>query len=265
MNLVNAELATKQVEEFLGLLRTNSAIYASAYGDDLQVGMLRDLSLKGALRAATSDPTHVQLLRLHPLIEQIAESIDPNENRDRFKPHGHAWPWDGATAHAERLAGILDQQETRETLFEPSGPRLQADRLHPWVWDAARNLWDDGHYGHAVHDATKAVERQTQVKLNRLSLDGRDLYAQAFSTKDPEVGAPRLRFTKIDKTKQLKRWTSAHEGAQYLGMGCAQGIRNPQAHGTDDLDEQEALEQLAALSVLARWVESSGVVEHKVG
>ena len=61
---------------------------------------------------------------------------------------------------------------------------------------------------------------------------------------------------------QLKRWTSAHEGAQYLGMGCAQGIRNAQAHGTDDLDEQEALEQLAALSVLARWVESSSVVEH---
>ena len=35
------------------------------------------------------------------------------------------------------------------------------------------------------------------------------------------------------------------------------GIRNPLAHGKADLNEQEALEQLAALSVLARWVEAS--------
>ena len=182
---------------------------------------------------------------------------------DRFKPRGKGWLWAGVIAHAERLAGILDQQETRDALFEPSGPKLQADRLHRWVWDAAKNLWDDRHYGHAVHDATKAVERQTQIKLNRPDLDGRDLYAQAFSTKDPDPDAPRLRFIEIDKAKQLKRWTSAHEGAQFLGMGCAQGIRNPQAHGTDDLEEQEALEQLAALSILARWVESSNLVEHE--
>ena len=42
----------------------------------------------------------------------------------------------------------------------------------------------------------------------------------------------------------------------YLGMGCAQGIRNPQAHPSDDITEQEALEQLVALSVLARWVDA---------
>ena len=46
----------------------------------------------------------------------------------------------------------------------------------------------------------------------------------------------------------------------YLGMGCAQGIRNPQAHPSDDISEQEALEQLAALSVLARWVDKCRVV-----
>ena len=43
-------------------------------------------------------------------------------------------------------------------------------------------------------------------------------------------------------------------------MGCAQGIRNPQAHPSSDLTEQEALEQLAALSVLARWVDECEVV-----
>ena len=113
------------------------------------------------------------------------------------------------------------------------------------------SLWDDGHYGPAVHEATKAVELQTQLKVDRRNLDGKDLYAHAFSTKDPTLGEPRLRFPDIDLAEQPKRWTSAHEGAMHLGMGCAQGIRNPQAHPFDDITEQEALEQLAALSVLA--------------
>ena len=34
-----------------------------------------------------------------------------------------------------------------------------------------------------------------------------------------------------------------------------EGIRNPQAHPSPDITEQEALVQLAALSVLARWVD----------
>ena len=255
MNLSNVELAKETVAEFLRLLDLNLTIYG--------LGPLQGQSTAARRERAQADSTHRQLLHLHSLVEDIAEAVDPDEPKDRFKPTSPYWVWEGSQTSTMRLAGILDQQETREALFEPTGPRLQADRLHRWVWDAAKNLWDDGHYGPAVHDSTKAVERHTQIKLNRLDLDGKDLYAQAFSTKDPEVGAPRLRFTEIDKTKQLKRWTSAHEGAQYLGMGCAQGIRNPQAHGTDDLDEQEALEELAALSVLARWVELSELVEHK--
>ena len=53
-------------------------------------------------------------------------------------------------------------------------------------------------------------------------------------------------------------WNSVHQGAMHLGMACAQGIRNPQAHKmSNQLTEQEALEQLGALSVLARWVDAS--------
>ena len=44
-----------------------------------------------------------------------------------------------------------------------------------------KHLWDDGHYGPAVHEATKAVELQTQLKIDRQDLDGKDLYAQAFN------------------------------------------------------------------------------------
>ena len=69
----------------------------------------------------------------------------------------------------------------------------------------------------------------------------------------------RLRFKHLDELtedgKRNQSWVSAHEGAMNYGRGCAQGIRNLNAHGTSELSEQEALEYLAALSVLARWVD----------
>ncbi len=43
--------------------------------------------------------------------------------------------------------------------------------------------------------------------------------------------------------------------------GCYTAIRNPAAHEVqEELTEDEALEQLAAFSVLARWVDQAKVV-----
>ena len=127
------------------------------------------------------------------------------------------------------------------------------------------NLWDNGHYKQAVNAAASAVEEQTQLKLRRGDLSGVDLYTQAF--KVGKIGETRdgrrLRFTHLDELtedgKRNQSWVSAHEGAMRFGRGCAQGIRNLNAHGTGDLPEQEALEYLASLSVLARWIDTAQV------
>ena len=192
--------------------------------------------------------------RLAPLVEGIADVLD------RAKVGWVSAAPRSAIAVTNRLVGILEGQGDYQQIFGPVGPTLAASQLHLWVWNAAASLWDDGHYEPAVHEAAKAVELRTQLKLDRRGMDGKDLYAQAFSTKDPKPGEPRLRFPDVDPAEQPKRWTSAHEGAMFLGMGCAQGIRNPQAHPSPDLTEQKALEQLAALSVLARWVEECEAV-----
>lgn len=54
---------------------------------------------------------------------------------------------------------------------------------------------------------------------------------------------------------------SVHRGAAAFAEGCYTGIRHPNGHedGLPELPEHEALEQLAALSVLARWVDTSVV------
>ena len=118
-------------------------------------------------------------------------------------------------------------------------------------------LWDDGHYKQAVLEAANAVERKTRLKIGDENSNGRDLYAQAFSI-DPNR-PNKLSFVGLDKG--TKAWKSAQDGARFLGMGCSAGIRNWAAHPTDkEPAEQEALEYLAAYSVLARWIDTAEVV-----
>lgn len=238
MGITDPEAALEKVREFCDLIRAD-------------------------LRDREEERTRSSLRRLYqmqPLMEAIAREIDEdNVALLAEKSSFNEWPIGDTQVEAVRLIGILEQQEDFQQIFGPAGPTLAASGLHPWVWNAAASLWDDGHYEPAAHEAAKAVELRTQLKVDRRDLDGKDLYAHAFSTKDPKPEEPRLRFPNIDRAEQPKRWTSAHEGARNLGMGCAQGIRNPQAHPSPDITEQEALEQLAALSVLARWVDECDV------
>ncbi|MFT9785363.1 TIGR02391 family protein [Streptomyces rhizosphaericola] len=54
---------------------------------------------------------------------------------------------------------------------------------------------------------------------------------------------------------------SVHRGAMSFAEGCFAGIPNPNSH-EDGLPEHEALEQLAAFSALARWVDSAALDAH---
>ena len=203
------------------------------------------------------------LFEMQPLAERIAGELDPTvveELRGRAGTLAGDWYWSSAINAVDRLIGTIERQPDSERIFGPVGPTLAASGLHPWVWNAAADLWDGGHHGPAVHAAAAAVELQTQLKAGRRDLHGKDLYAQAFSEREPAVKMPRLRFSNLDRDQRPDDWNSAHEGAKHLGMGCAQGIRNPRAHASGDVGEQEALEQLAALSVLARWVDDCDVV-----
>gem|GEM_PF-6828369 len=217
---------------------------------------------------------HPRLTRLTPLMEELSAAIDPgHEPEGRFD--GSTSPilfagvhsphlWGSAKGAANRLKGIIENRQRRERMFIPGGPMLSATGLHPWVWDAAKHLWNDGHFQSAVFEAAKAVELQTQHRpRSRVGLEGRNLYAEMFSIKDPTSSTPRLRFRQYDREEDKATWISAHEGAKFFGMGCAMRIRNLLAHpnvGGGGMDEQEALERLAALSLLSRWVEEAEVV-----
>ncbi|WP_228121219.1 TIGR02391 family protein [Streptomyces fagopyri] len=81
----------------------------------------------------------------------------------------------------------------------------------------------------------------------------------AFSLNAPKVDESRLRLMPDDGSDTFR---SIHRGAMAFAEGCYAGIRNPNSHedGLPELPEHEALEQLAAFSVLARWVDRASLL-----
>jgi Protein of unknown function (Hypoth_ymh) len=85
------------------------------------------------------------------------------------------------------------------------------------------------------------------------------LVGSVFSASDPTPDTPRLRFDGFDPVGS-DGWKSAHDGAAAFGRGCFLRIRNLYTHHEGDTD-QEDLEALAALSLLARWIDGAEVVK----
>jgi uncharacterized protein (TIGR02391 family) len=192
------------------------------------------------------------------LMQEIAGELEPQLVPLLGPTTKLGWKWRGARDAAVRLRGILKNRERAESIVGPRGPQLAAVGLHVWVWEPAARLWDSGHYREAVGAAASVVDENLKAKLGRADISGVDLVTQAFTKDEPGPDSPRLRFPDVEPGSQ--EWTSRHEGARNFGVGCMQAIRNPSHHGTEESDEQVALEQLAALSVLARWIDEAEVV-----
>jgi uncharacterized protein (TIGR02391 family) len=140
-----------------------------------------------------------------------------------------------------------------------NAPDMDAANLHPWAWDTGRSFWNSGHYHQAVMQAALRVNSETQAKLGRVDVSEVDLFNQAFSLDAAIAGAPRLRLMQADGSHTYK---NLHRGARAFAEGLYSAIRNPGMHApapADGGEEQLALEQLAAFSLLARWIEQATV------
>ena len=164
----------------------------------------------------------------------------------------------GAKPWALRAIGVHELGAEARKRMRPDSPDLVADQFHPWVWEAAAPLWFAGSRQEAVHAAARTVNARLQQKLGRRDVSDASLCREAFGLSEPSSGHPRLRFPGDDRTSLT--WRSRQNGGMQLGAGCFEGIRNAAAH--EDglvLTEQVALEQLAAFSLLARWIEECEV------
>jgi hypothetical protein len=238
---IDTARALDRVNELIGLCERAQARY--------------DRDHENYYRDPEYEEMRAQIIGLLPLIRSIAEEAYPRVLSD-FVEHNamYTFPWDIVQLRSIELRGALSNAEEAAAIVGPAGPRLAAASLHAWVWNAAVDLWGGAHYRNAVLDAYTKVETMTKAKTDR-DESGKALWSEVFSLNAPSPDRHRLRFPNL--TEGTDRYRSAHEGAMQLGMACAQGIRNWAAHSSDGADEQVALEYLATLSVLARWVDQS--------
>jgi uncharacterized protein (TIGR02391 family) len=153
---------------------------------------------------------------------------------------------------ARRALGVLRTDEGTRAILGSAAPTMSADSLHPVVWGAASKRWESGHYIDAVQRAATAFSGLVKDRTGRYELGDSDLMTQAFSLTPAQEGKPRLRWPGKDDDLTVK---AMRQGILNLAQGTIAAIRNPASHTTDNLPRQEALEQLAILSLLARWVE----------
>lgn len=189
------------------------------------------------------------------VVEKILDRVIPRwrteielDTRNRWTRHREA---------AMRAKAELEREEEIRVNLGDDAPELSAAKLHPWVWGGASSLWQSGHFREAVEGAIRKLNAETQNKLGRRDLSETDLFNQAFSEQPGTVKSPRLRRMSDDGGKTFR---SVQRGARMFAEGVFAGIRNPLAHEAEqEMSEQQALEYLAALSVLARWVDDSTV------
>ncbi|MFI6634284.1 TIGR02391 family protein [Nonomuraea fuscirosea] len=227
----------------------------------LALAKLRPIKIEGAaylgsgMWNAASDE---EIVPSAQIVEKILDRILPRWRVDVPKDDNkRVNRWCQHIDAARRAIAELERQEEVAEKLGENGPDLNATSLHPWIWDAAKALWQVGHYRSAVGQAAIVLNAETQNKIGRRDVSEKDLFRQAFTLKAPEQGKARLRLMQDDGSPT---YTSIHEGAAAFAEGCYRAIRNPTAHVPQtELAEHEALEQLAAFSVLARWVDAATV------
>ena len=174
------------------------------------------------------------------------------ENLDNRRWQGHR------QAALRAVSEIKHREEIAEKLGD-NAPQISAAALHPWVWESARSLWQSGHYRAAVQAAVTKLNAETQNKVGRRDISEKALFSESYSSNAPEPGKARLRPANDDGGKTA---SSIRRGIASLAEGLYAAIRNPASHDLlDELEEHVALEQLAVVSVLARFIDDSAVIK----
>lgn len=174
---------------------------------------------------------------------------------------GTTMAWESRQAHQIRRAlGAIEQHDEIATYWTDEQVAIEIDprELHPWVWNAARDLWDSEHWGEAVEAAIKVIDVKLQARVELRKPTATALVQQSFSTDPPKSGQPRLRVRTDDGSDSYR---SEQLGAMHLGEAVFMYWRNVLSHNPGGANHQHALEGLAAVSTFARVVEMAEFVD----
>lgn len=229
----------EQLERYVSLLESNPNVFTDHT-------LFSDRSPAGAATLAEAQ-------RMEPVIAKIMDKLKVGFHRGRL-PYRTPMFWSERLRDAHHAIGTIDGEPEWVANSGTQAPSLSVERFHPWVWEAAKTLWNTGHRRPAVHAAASAVSAETRRKLGlgRTATSDTQLMKQAF--RPPSVGR---RYLKVDDEGGAG---AEQDAVRDLAVGCFTAIRNPAGHPDGpDWPEQRALEYLAALSALARWIDGASV------
>lgn len=149
-----------------------------------------------------------------------------------------------------QAAGRLEGLKAKAAAI--SSPAIDPALLHPLVWAAAQRLWNDGHLRQGIAAAAEAVSGQMKQLTGRNNASDTSLWQQAFAAAEPLEGKPRLRWPGDPDDQDVK---TMQVGLLSFAPGVNMVIRNPATHVAEEFTEQDGLEQLATLSVLAKFLD----------
>ncbi len=164
----------------------------------------------------------------------------------------------------EQVAGQghvdYDSDQSSSTSELPQNPTTpqQPDpaEMHPVVRTAAAAAWNAGLYQEAVAAAGEKLVAHARGRVGREDLYGSQVWNQVFSTSPPDATHPRLRWPGSPSDLNVQNMNS---GLRDFAKGVQLTIRNTATHHLHPLDSSEAIEHLASLSLLARWVDRCDV------
>lgn len=241
MSTIDIEWAKKELSEFLYATEEVPDSYDQDFDGATFVASYRTKSDRDAIIGQA----HV--------VEKIFDRILrewPREIKNEFG-------WDRYRELALRCIAELNRHDEIAAKLGDDAPQMDVGQLHPWVWDAARPLWQSEHFSVAVQQAAVALNANLQTKVGRRDISETKLFQEVFSLDGPKEQKPRLRF---GPNHGGDTYRSRLVGASALAQGLYSGVRNILSHESEtEIAEQVALEQLAAFSLLARWVDEAYV------
>jgi hypothetical protein len=239
---LNTEWAIVEIDKFLHMTEQ------VAWENDPYSGVVM---IGSSMRAESTDAS----AQAH-VVEQILDRVPAMAGWRKSRP-AKDLKYDWLRDQASRAKAALQREAELKEKLGDNAPDMDAANLHPWAWESGRSFWNNGFFQAAVMEAAKKINSETQAKIGRVDIGEVNLFQQAFSLDAPKPNAPRLRLAKNDGSDTFK---NLHQGARAFAEGLYWAIRNPGMHTPSPADggeEQLALEQLAAFSLLARWVEEA--------
>lgn len=145
---------------------------------------------------------------------------------------------------------LVNHQRTVTSKIELShAGELLISSLHPEIIKHSFSQFGTEHYQDAMLNAVKALMQMIREKVKPVDLDGDKLITDVFGIKNN----PKLIFDNID----TETGKNIQTGFMMILQGIVKGIRNPTAHGFEDITKSEAIQFLMFASFLATKIENT--------